>query len=100
MRAKKLPWLEDIRDESDHSNPTRIVLIPRSNRVHAEQLMGHLFATTDLEKSFRVNFNVIGLDGRPQAKNLKTFLTEWLLFRPTTVPPPLPPAPAKTEPPQ
>ncbi|HEY9562139.1 MAG TPA: DNA topoisomerase IV subunit A, partial [Nocardioides sp.] len=85
MRAKKLPWLEDIRDESDHSNPTRIVLIPRSNRVHAEQLMGHLFATTDLEKSFRVNFNVIGLDGRPQVKNLKTFLTEWLLFRTNTV---------------
>src|SRR3546814_9401827 len=71
MRAKKLPWLEDIRDESDHSNPTRIVLIPRSNRVDAEQLMGHLFATTDLEKSFRVNLNVIGLDGRPQVKNLK-----------------------------
>ena len=85
MRAKKLPWLEDIRDESDHSNPTRIVLIPRSNRVDAEQLMGHLFATTDLEKSFRVNFNVIGLDGRPQVKNLKAFLTEWLLFRTNTV---------------
>ncbi len=85
MRAKKLPWLEDIRDESDHANPTRIVLIPRSNRVDAEQLMGHLFATTDLEKSFRVNFNVIGLDGRPQVKNLKTFLTEWLLFRTNTV---------------
>src|SRR3546814_2363999 len=71
MRAKKLPWLEDIRDESDHANPTRIVLIPRSNRADAEQLMGHLFATTDLEKSFRVNMNVIGLDGRPQVKNLK-----------------------------
>ncbi|MGQ4658953.1 DNA topoisomerase IV subunit A [Lysobacter sp. F6437] len=85
MRAKKLPWLEDIRDESDHSNPTRIVLIPRSNRVDAEQLMGHLFATTDLEKSFRVNLNVIGLDGRPQVKNLKAFLTEWLEFRTTTV---------------
>ncbi|MGH8072600.1 MAG: DNA gyrase subunit A, partial [Lysobacter sp.] len=85
MRAKKLPWLEDIRDESDHSNPTRIVLIPRSNRVDAEQLMGHLFATTDLEKSFRVNLNVIGLDGRPQVKNLKAFLSEWLEFRTTTV---------------
>lgn len=60
MRAKKLPWLEDIRDESDHANPTRIVLVPRSNRVDAEQLMGHLFATTDLEKSYRVNMNVIG----------------------------------------
>ncbi len=85
MRAKKLPWLEDIRDESDHANPTRIVLVPRSNRVDAEQLMGHLFATTDLEKSFRVNMNVIGLDGRPQVKNLKMLLTEWLEFRNSTV---------------
>ncbi|WP_119718568.1 DNA topoisomerase IV subunit A [Cognatilysobacter tabacisoli] len=85
MRAKKLPWLEDIRDESDHANPTRIVLIPRSNRVDAEQLMGHLFATTDLEKSFRVNFNVIGLDGRPQVKNLRMLLSEWLAFRTDTV---------------
>ncbi|MFT4178581.1 MAG: DNA topoisomerase IV subunit A [Thermomonas sp.] len=85
MRAKKLPWLEDIRDESDHANPTRIVLVPRSNRVDAEQLMGHLFATTDLEKSFRVNLNVIGLDGRPQVKNLKLLLTEWLAFRQDTV---------------
>ncbi|HEY0503026.1 MAG TPA: DNA topoisomerase IV subunit A [Lysobacter sp.] len=85
MRAKKLPWLEDIRDESDHANPTRIVLVPRSNRVDAEQLMGHLFATTDLEKSYRVNFNVIGLDGRPQVKGLKMFLTEWLGFRTDTV---------------
>ncbi|MDG6348761.1 DNA topoisomerase IV subunit A [Luteimonas sp. 8-5] len=85
MRAKKLPWLEDIRDESDHANPTRIVLIPRSNRVDAEQLMGHLFATTDLEKSFRVNMNVIGLDGRPQVKNLKELLAEWLVFRGDTV---------------
>lgn len=85
MRAKKLPWLEDIRDESDHANPTRIVLVPRSNRIDAEQLMGHLFATTDLEKSFRVNFNVIGLDGRPQVKGLKAFLSEWLSFRTDTV---------------
>jgi len=85
MRAKKLPWLEDIRDESDHANPTRIVLIPRSNRVDVEQLMGHLFATTDLEKSFRVNMNVIGLDGRPQVKDLKQLLSEWLVFRQTTV---------------
>ena len=85
MRAKKLPWLEDIRDESDHANPTRIVLIPRSSRVDAEQLMGHLFATTDLEKSFRVNMNVIGLDGRPQVKNLKQLLAEWLAFRADTV---------------
>lgn len=85
MRAKKLPWLEDIRDESDHANPTRIVLVPRSNRVDAEQLMGHLFATTDLEKSFRVNFNVIGRDGRPQVKGLKALLGEWLAFRTETV---------------
>jgi len=85
MRAKKLPWLEDIRDESDHANPVRVVLIPRSNRVDAEQLMGHLFATTDLEKSYRVNLNIIGLDGRPQVKNLKTLLTEWLAFRGDTV---------------
>ncbi|MGO1540397.1 MAG: DNA topoisomerase IV subunit A [Luteimonas sp.] len=85
MRAKKLPWLEDIRDESDHANPTRVVLIPRSNRVDAEQLMGHLFATTDLERSYRANFNVIGLDGRPQVKNLKALLAEWLQFRTATV---------------
>jgi topoisomerase-4 subunit A len=85
MRAKKLPWLEDIRDESDHANPVRVVLVPRSNRVDAEQLMGHLFATTDLERSYRVNMNVIGLDGRPQVKNLKTLLGEWLQFRGTTV---------------
>lgn len=85
MRAKKLPWLEDIRDESDHENPVRVVLVPRSNRVDAEQLMGHLFATTDLEKSFRVNMNVIGQDGRPQVKNLKQLLTEWLQFRTETV---------------
>jgi topoisomerase-4 subunit A len=85
MRAKKLPWLEDLRDESDHANPTRIVMIPRSSRVDAEQLMGHLFATTDLEKSYRVNMNVIGLDGRPQVKNLKMLLAEWLAFRTETV---------------
>jgi len=85
MRAKKLPWLEDIRDESDHANAVRVVLIPRSNRVDAEQLMGHLFATTDLEKSYRVNLNIIGLDGRPQVKNLKAILAEWLTFRADTV---------------
>ncbi|MEO6264757.1 MAG: DNA topoisomerase IV subunit A [Luteimonas sp.] len=85
MRAKKLPWLEDLRDESDHANPTRIVLIPRSSRVDAEQLMGHLFVTTDLEKSYRVNMNVIGLDGRPQVKNLKALLSQWLVFRTETV---------------
>ncbi|MBK0014488.1 DNA topoisomerase IV subunit A [Stenotrophomonas sp. S41] len=85
MRAKKLPWLEDIRDESDHANPVRVVLVPRSNRVDADQLMGHLFATTDMERSYRVNLNVIGLDGRPQVKNLKMLLSEWLAFRGTTV---------------
>ncbi|MBE2210714.1 MAG: DNA topoisomerase IV subunit A, partial [Xanthomonadaceae bacterium] len=85
MRAKKLPWLEDIRDESDHATPVRIALIPRSNRVDAEQLMGHLFATTDLEKSYRVNMNVIGLDGRPQVKPLRALLSEWLEFRQDTV---------------
>ncbi|MGV8931764.1 MAG: DNA topoisomerase IV subunit A [Luteimonas sp.] len=85
MRAKKLPWLEDIRDESDHANPVRVVLIPRSSRVDAEQLMGHLFATTDMEKSYRVNLNIIGLDGRPQVKNLRVILAEWLTFRTETV---------------
>jgi len=85
MRGKKLPWLEDLRDESDHENPVRLVLVPRSSRVDVEALMGHLFATTDLEKSYRVNFNVIGLDGRPQVKNLRALLTEWLQFRTDTV---------------
>ena len=85
MRARKLPWLEDLRDESDHENPVRLVLLPRSNRVDVEALMGHLFATTDLERSYRVNFNVIGLDGRPQVKNLRLLLTEWLQFRTDTV---------------
>ncbi len=85
MRAKKLPWLEDIRDESDHANPTRIVLVPRSSRVDGAQLMGHLFATTDLERSYRVNLNVIGLDGKPAVKNLRTLLDEWLTFRTDTV---------------
>lgn len=85
MRAKKLPWLEDLRDESDHANPIRLVLVPRSNRIDVEQLMGHLFATTDLEKSFRANFNVIGLNGKPQVMNLKTLLEQWLKFRTDTV---------------
>ena len=85
MRAKRLPWLEDIRDESDHTSPVRVVLVPRSNRVDAEQLMGHLFVTTDLERSYRVNLNVIGLDGRPQVKNLRQLLSEWLTFRSDTV---------------
>jgi topoisomerase-4 subunit A len=85
MRAKKLPWLEDIRDESDHANPVRVVLVPRSTRVDAEQLMGHLFATTDIERSYRVNLNVIGLDGKPQVKDLRMLLSEWLVFRTDTV---------------
>ena len=85
MRAKKLPWLEDLRDESDHQNPVRLVLVPRSNRVDHDALMGHLFATTDLERSYRVNLNIIGLDGRPQVKNVRTLLAEWLGFRQETV---------------
>ncbi|MEO6967246.1 MAG: DNA topoisomerase IV subunit A, partial [Rhodanobacteraceae bacterium] len=85
MRTKKLPMLEDVRDESDHENPVRMVLIPHSNRVDVESMMQHLFATTDLEKSFRVNFNMIGLDGRPQVKTLKRILEEWLRFRTDTV---------------
>ncbi|MGH8278560.1 MAG: DNA topoisomerase IV subunit A [Gammaproteobacteria bacterium] len=85
MRAKKLPMVEDLRDESDHENPTRLVIVPRSNRVDTSELMAHLFATTDLEKSYRINLNVIGLDGRPQVKNLKMLLEEWLEFRIETV---------------
>jgi len=81
MRNKKLPLVEDLRDESDHENPTRIVIVPRSNRVDCEQLMLHLFATTDLEKNYRVNMNVIGLDGKPQVKPLILLLKEWLQFR-------------------
>ena len=85
MQAKKLPMVADLRDESDHENPCRIVIIPRSNRVDADELMQHLFATTELESSYRVNTNVIGLDGRPQVKNLKVLLSEWLTYRIGTV---------------
>src|SRR5690554_152753 len=85
MQAKKLPLVTDLRDESDHENPTRLVIIPRSNRIDFEGLMAHLFATTDLEKNYRVNMNVIGLDGRPQVKNLKGMLEEWLTYRTETV---------------
>ncbi len=81
MRAKKLPMVADLRDESDHENPTRIVIVPRSNRIKAEPLMAHLFATTDLEKNYRVNLNMLGLNGRPQVKDLKMILSEWLVFR-------------------
>ncbi|KUM53429.1 DNA topoisomerase IV subunit A [Rheinheimera sp. EpRS3] len=85
MQAKKLPMVSDLRDESDHENPTRIVIVPRSNRIDVEQLMQHLFATTDLEKSYRVNINILGLDQRPRVKNLLEILTEWLTFRRDTV---------------
>jgi topoisomerase-4 subunit A len=81
MQAKKLPMVVDLRDESDHENPTRLVIVPKSNRVDVDAVMTHLFATTDLEKSYRVNMNVIGLDGLPQVKPLKNFLSEWLRFR-------------------
>jgi len=85
MQAKKLPMVADLRDESDHENPIRLVIVPRSTRVDADQLMTHLFATTDLERSLRVNLNIIGLDGRPAVMNLKEILTEWLKFRTVTV---------------
>lgn len=85
MQAKKLPMVADLRDESDHESPVRMVVVPRSNRVDCDQLMVHLFATTDLEKNFRVNLNVLGLNGRPQVKGLKQLLSEWLEFRMSTV---------------
>ncbi len=85
MQAKKLPMVEDLRDESDHENPCRLVIVPRSNRIDVEQLMNHLFATTDLERTYRVNMNVIGLDGKPQVKSLKMMLGEWLQYRVETV---------------
>ncbi len=85
MQAKKLPMVVDLRDESDHEHATRIVVVPRSNRVDVESLMNHLFATTDLERSFRVNLNMIGIDGRPEVKSLKSLLSEWLEFRQVTV---------------
>ena len=85
MLAKKLPMVEDLRDESDHENPTRLVIVPRSNRVDVERLMSHLFATTDLERSYRVNMTVVGLDSRPRQANLRGILAEWLEFRIATV---------------
>ncbi|MCT2529533.1 DNA topoisomerase IV subunit A [SAR92 clade bacterium H921] len=81
MRNKKLPMVEDLRDESDHENPTRLVITPRSNRVDTDALMDHLFATTDLERSYRINMNIIGIDGRPSVMNLRQILVEWLRFR-------------------
>ncbi len=85
MQAKKLPMVDDLRDESDHENPTRLVIVPRSSRVDADELMAHLFATTDLERPYRVNMNMIGLDGRPRLVTLKELLLEWLDFRIETV---------------
>ena len=85
MRDKKLPMAEDLRDESDHENPTRLVIIPRTNKIDTDALMNHLFATTDLEKTFKINMNMIGLDGRPQVKNLLMLLKEWLVYRVSTV---------------
>ena len=85
MRAKKLPMVEDLRDESDHENPTRLVIVPKGRRVDVEQLMAHLFATTDLERNYRVNLNVIGLDGRPKVMGLREILSQWLEFRISTV---------------
>ena len=85
MQAKKLPMVADLRDESDHENPTRLVIVPRSNRIDVEALMSHLFASTDLERSYRVNLNMIGIDGRPGVKSLDRILREWLSFRTDTV---------------
>jgi topoisomerase IV subunit A len=85
IRAKKLPMLDDLRDESDHENPTRLVIVPRSNRVDLTEVMNHLFVTTDLERNYRVNLNIIALDGRPRVMGLKEILGEWLEFRTTTV---------------
>ena len=85
MQAKKLPMVVDLRDESDHESPTRIVVVPKSNRVDVEQLMAHLFATTDLERTYWVNFNMIGIDGRPRVRPLVELLNEWLRFRQDTV---------------
>lgn len=85
MQNKKLPLVSDLRDESDHENPTRLIIVPRSNRVDVETLMNHLFATTDLERSYRVNLNMIGLNGRPQVKGLLEILNEWLDYRIATV---------------
>ncbi|MGO2304928.1 MAG: DNA topoisomerase IV subunit A [Providencia sp.] len=85
IRSKKLPMVEDLRDESNHENPTRLVIVPRSNRVDLEQVMTHLFATTDLERSYRVNLNMIGLDHRPSVKGLVEILNEWIVYRRQTV---------------
>jgi len=85
MHAKKLPMVQDLRDESDHENPVRILISPRSSRIDMDEMMSHLFATTDLERNYRINLNVIGIDGRPKVKNLCDLLKEWLVFRKDTV---------------
>jgi len=85
IQSKKLSMITDLRDESDHENPTRLVIVPRSNRIDVDGLMSHLFATTDLERSYRINLNMVGIDGRPQVKNLLTILNEWLQYRTSTV---------------
>ena len=85
MQAKKLPMIEDLRDESDHESPTRLVIVPRSNRVNLDRLMSHLFATTDLERNYRVNLNLIALNGRPRVMDLREILGEWLSYRTATV---------------
>ncbi len=85
LQAKKLPMVADLRDESDHENPTRLVIVPRSNRVDLDELMGHLFASTDLERNYRINMNMIGIDGKPAVKSLLQILSEWLSFRMVTV---------------
>jgi len=85
MEAKRLPMLADIKDESDHEDPTRLVIVPKSKKVNSDSLMNHLFATTDLEKSYRINMNIIGINGKPEVKNLLTILSEWLEFRIQTV---------------
>ena len=84
MQAKKLPMVADLRDESDHENPTRLVIVPRSNRVDYDQIMQHLFATTELERTYRINMNMIGIDGRPSVKPLNKIISEWLSFRTVT----------------
>ena len=85
MQKKKLPMVVDLRDESDHENPTRIIVVPKSNRADLDAIMSHLYSTTDLEKSYRVNFNMIGIDKRPQVKDILSLLKEWLQFRTETV---------------
>jgi topoisomerase-4 subunit A len=85
MSGRKLPMVDDLRDESDHENPTRLVIVPRSNRVDIQQLMNHLFATTDLERNYRVNLNIIGNNGKPQVLDLRNLLRQWLTFRMDTV---------------